>query len=522
MSYPINLTNNTKLFDLLDGTTNSDTGLTLIGRNYTNYGEFQNENFIRLLENFASSQNPSLTGAFSPLVGTLWYDTTGKRIRVYDGVNWVPVSERTVAGVAPTNNKAGDQWYDTVNQQLKSWNGTSWAVVGPAYSIVDGKSGSIVEKIEDILGTFHTVVNTYTNNNLISIESFGPTFQPLNAIDGFSTIESGINLRNGSTINGVVENSQRLAGSFGNAYARTDINSAFLGNVSVASNLSIGSATTKYQNNTLRIQNTATSGSVEFYVNTAAGILKSLTIDGSSGDALITANYPSSPLSVVNKGFVDTQVSTLNNSISVLSNWLVSNVASITLNTATNLNAAVVSQNANLRAVQTGINANVQAAVDREAADVATITANLAGVATNLSSLNITVPTLAPLNSATLVGTPTVPTATLGSNSSVIASTQYVDTTSSILSAYVLGQISALSTGLTNQLNTGLALRAPIASPTFTGTPRAPTPVAADNSTSLATTAFVAGAIASQKFNYTVSTNGPSGGTNGDFWFQIG
>jgi hypothetical protein len=43
----------------------------------------------------------------------------------------------------------------------------------------------------------------------------------------------------------------------------------------------------------------------------------------------------------------------------------------------------------------------------------------------------------------------------------------------------------------------GLAAKAPLASPTFTGTPSAPTPSPADNSTKLATTAYVDGAIAS-------------------------
>lgn len=41
-----------------------------------------------------------------------------------------------------------------------------------------------------------------------------------------------------------------------------------------------------------------------------------------------------------------------------------------------------------------------------------------------------------------------------------------------------------------------LALKAPIASPTFTGSPKAPTPTAGDSSTLIATTAFVATAIA--------------------------
>src|SRR5262249_10121285 len=40
-----------------------------------------------------------------------------------------------------------------------------------------------------------------------------------------------------------------------------------------------------------------------------------------------------------------------------------------------------------------------------------------------------------------------------------------------------------------------LALKAPLASPTFTGDPKAPTPSPGDDDTSIATTAFVTGAI---------------------------
>jgi hypothetical protein len=43
-----------------------------------------------------------------------------------------------------------------------------------------------------------------------------------------------------------------------------------------------------------------------------------------------------------------------------------------------------------------------------------------------------------------------------------------------------------------------IAAKAPLASPTFTGDPKAPTPTAGDNDTSIATTAFVAAALAKQ------------------------
>jgi hypothetical protein len=52
-------------------------------------------------------------------------------------------------------------------------------------------------------------------------------------------------------------------------------------------------------------------------------------------------------------------------------------------------------------------------------------------------------------------------------------------------------------------------------SPTLTGVPIAPTANVGTNTTQIATTAFV-----KAYFNYTVSTSGPVGGADGDFWFQ--
>ena len=58
MSYKLNKTDGTILTDLVDGTVDSTSSdLTLIGRNYSGFGEFLNENFIKLLENFSSSMN---------------------------------------------------------------------------------------------------------------------------------------------------------------------------------------------------------------------------------------------------------------------------------------------------------------------------------------------------------------------------------------------------------------------------------------------------------------------------------
>lgn len=81
MSYKINKTNGDELVELFDGTTNTDTGLTLIGRNYISYGEIQNENFIRLLENFADTIPPGQSVGFTPIAGQLWWDTGALRLK---------------------------------------------------------------------------------------------------------------------------------------------------------------------------------------------------------------------------------------------------------------------------------------------------------------------------------------------------------------------------------------------------------------------------------------------------------
>ena len=62
------------------------------------------------------------------------------------------------------------------------------------------------------------------------------------------------------------------------------------------------------------------------------------------------------------------------------------------------------------------------------------------------------------------------------------------------------------------------ATRAPIANPIFTGDPRAPTPSAGDNDTSIATTAFVAAAIAAGGGYGDAPTDGKLYGRQGSTW----
>jgi 6-phosphogluconolactonase (cycloisomerase 2 family) len=154
------------------------------------------------------------------------------------------------------------------------------------------------------------------------------------------------------------------------------------------------------------------------------------------------------------------------------------------------------------------------------------------------------------LASPAFTGTPTAPTATQGDNSTKLATTAYVDTGlatkidsttgSAIQKANGTGGLTAAIAGTDYQpiipapilddlvsmtvtgvvkdsgvkvttsaisssnaeimtsaaVQTNLSAKANLASPTFTGAPTAPTPISSDNTTKLATTAFVATAIA--------------------------
>lgn len=112
---------------------------------------------------------------------------------------------------------------------------------------------------------------------------------------------------------------------------------------------------------------------------------------------------------------------------------------------------------------------------------------------------------LAPLDSPAFTGVPTAPTAAPGTNNTQIATTAFVADANA---ESVKGPSSATDSAIVlfdgttgRQVKDSavlLSALAPIASPTFTGNPAAPTPSVGDNDTSLATTAFVQGEFAAR------------------------
>lgn len=544
--YVINKTDGNVLVSLQDGTTNTTTGLTLIGRNYVSYGEKQNENFVKLLENFAAANPPSITSlALTPMTGTLWYDTANSVMKVYDGVNWYPVSQHLLSATAPTAKNIGDQWFDTTNQQLKVWTGTSWSLVGPAYTSAQGVSGVVIGTIIDSASVAHTVANTYVAGNLISITS-NSSFTPAQTLPGFGDIYAGVNISGNVIVNGTASNSNAINGVQLAQLARVDAAATFASDVAVGGNLKISNANVSYANNTLTTRNFAYQGNVDVVVNSVVGPVTALNVNGSTGAVSLYAN-PIAPKHAATKSYVDEQVNSIVDDVENVANEFYANIELLQADYLANvnvINTSIAATNANVIALEIQLNTNIAALSASTTASFNAASANAASQQSNITGINsylsTTIPTLAPLNSPNLVGTPTTTNVAalnsyvtslgnvapsfrgIGDTSNRIATTAYVDYTANVLYGDYLTRISTEALARNAAIATAIAPLATIASPAFTGTPTAPTPSVNDNSTKIATTAYVSTQIAAQQFRYTVSTSGPSGGNNGDFWFRIG
>ena len=203
MSYRLNKTDGSLLTDLIDGQIDiNSTNLVLVGRNYSGFGEFINENFIKVLENFANTAAPS-----NPLAGQLWWDTNEQRVKVYDGTVWKASGGPFVQNTRPQM-VAGDLWIDNLNNQFYFYDGTDTVLVGPGYTETQGVSGFKIESILDTQSRSRTVAMLYVAGNLVGIISdreFTPVFSEVSSknLQGLitddnpnATIKEGFNVVN--------------------------------------------------------------------------------------------------------------------------------------------------------------------------------------------------------------------------------------------------------------------------------------------------------------------------------------
>jgi hypothetical protein len=296
MAYAINTTDGQVLIQILDGTADGPSinpginaaDVDLFGKNYPLYGEFLNENFVKLLQNFAGANPPS-----KPLKGELWYDTTLGTLKIYNGTSFIPVTPVFVSNTTPSITLTGSQWWDQTNRQLSMYNGTSWTVVGPSYKYPDGKSGAIVETVADTLGGTHTVTKFYNQDKVVAISSYDSVFtlSPANPITGFSSIAPGITLVTGVTDEfkfiGSATNSKMLGNVVAANYARTDIVPTFTSNIVVANgNITIDSAPT----GDARYYNSVNGANISLWPTVGGTSTRAFAISGADGSTNVNYN----------------------------------------------------------------------------------------------------------------------------------------------------------------------------------------------------------------------------------------
>jgi hypothetical protein len=264
MAYTINLTDGTVFATINDGTVNTAAGfatgapLTLVGKNYAGYGEFLDENFIRLMENGSSVNQPP-----APLTGQLWWDKLNNLLKVYNGTTFKTISAATASVSQPASNVAGDLWYDTGNEQLKVYTGTTFLVVGPGFTAAQGTSGAVPETILDNVGATKFITSLYVNNVRVGVIYNSVSFTPqASLVTAFPTIFPGFTLS--STVSSAVfagsaTNAQLLDNLDSTDFMRATANTTTTGTVNILNNtgLSVGVA------NVFNVNTTTTDANIK-------------------------------------------------------------------------------------------------------------------------------------------------------------------------------------------------------------------------------------------------------------------
>lgn len=146
MSFKITRSNGNPFTPIQDYTIDTTTTLMLPGRGVVNYGQVIAQNFLWMVENYASPIPPT-----NPSVGQIWFQTTDNSdsnnskhvmtIKVYTGdlsqgnpPGWKQVGGTNASSTPPTNPNVGDLWYDKDNKVLYSWDGNRWVNVSPISS----------------------------------------------------------------------------------------------------------------------------------------------------------------------------------------------------------------------------------------------------------------------------------------------------------------------------------------------------------------------------------------------------
>ena len=197
MAYTLYKSNGQKLVAVTDGSIDkTTTDLTFVGKNYAGYGEILNQNMVKLLENFSNNTQPAI-----PMVGQLWFDSSNKLLKIYNGTRFKSITNFDITTSArPSDNNKGDLWFNEFEQKLYFYNGTKFVLIGPYVSEFAG-IGLVPSIALDDNDNNHYVMNFViedeANKTIVAtmaIDEFTPHASDELTTNDFIRIKRGITL----------------------------------------------------------------------------------------------------------------------------------------------------------------------------------------------------------------------------------------------------------------------------------------------------------------------------------------
>lgn len=285
MAYTINKADGTVLTTIVDGTLDETTNLGLPGKGYNGYGEIQNENYVKLLENFAEVTADAPT---KPLIGQLFYDKTLDQMKVYDGTQFKAVAGTIISATEPTFGAQGDLWFSTGSTQVYVYTGSLWQLVGPQGAQT---TGAVADTIIDTTGTAQDVVKLLVDNNIVGIVS-DIEFTPQTTVTGYPTVKKGITLGtniSGNKLQGTSDDADKLGGVAAANYLRSNTSDTMTGTLTIASDaplvLGADSDVVFSQSGAdFTIRNSASNGDIVLRVNDGGVTTTVMTLEGDTAN----------------------------------------------------------------------------------------------------------------------------------------------------------------------------------------------------------------------------------------------